>query len=314
MSLPGTWLRALASRVCRRETMERLIDPVIADMQAEQETAGRRGRGRAVLWRGYLSFWLAVGVHCIAAPFQPSSKDAGDSLVRVIAYPLVVFLAMTALLMAPPLFNGFAWRGSAAERIALALTLVPQALPLTIPAGLCLGLIAALRGRRPTTGRLLTVLALAAVATVAVWSMLEWGVPAGNQGFRELVAARLGDGRTVQLDPGLNELGLSRLAQRTDPAAVRHSRLLWALCFASGPLAIFAYGVSARVRRFSTALALGLAACLAYIFATFGLDESMRNGLPGAAAAWVPNVLLLVAGVLLLTKSATGGERHPRLQ
>jgi hypothetical protein len=147
-----------------------------------------------------------------------------------------------------------------------------------------------------------------------VWSMLEWGVPAGNQRFRELVAARLGDGRTVQLDPGLNELGLSRLAQRTDAPAVRHSRLLWALCFASGPLAIFAFGIAARVRRFSTALALGLATCLAYIFVMFGLDESLRDGMLRVVAAWVPNVLLFVAGVLLLKKSATGGERHAGLE
>jgi hypothetical protein len=312
MRLPGTRLRALASRVCGRDTMERLIDPMLADIQAEHESAARRGqRGRIVLWRGYLSFWLAVGLHCLAAAFQPRGRDADISLFRVVAYPIVAFLVLTALLIAPPLQAFPSW-GSASERTALVLTLVPQALPLTIPAGLCLGVIGALRGRRPTTARLLTVLALAAVSTVAVWSMLEWGVPAGNQRFRELVASHLA-GRPVHLEPGLNELGLSRLAQRTDPPAVRHSRLLWALCFASGPLAIFACGISARVRRFSTALALGLAACLAYICATFGLDESLRNGLPGAAA-WIPNVLLFVTGVLLLMKSATGSGRQQGLQ
>ena len=259
---PGTRLRALAWRVCRRETMERLIDPIVADIQAEHEIAARRGQcGWTVRWRGYWSFWSAIARHCLTAPFQASPRDADISLVRVVAYPVVGFVLLTALLMAPPL-RAFPWWGSAADRIAVALTLVPQALPLTIPAGLCLGVIAALRGRRPTSGRVLTVLALAAVSTVAVWAMLEWGVPAGNQRFRELFASHLA-GRPVQLEPGLNELGLSRLTQRADAAAVRQSRLLWALCFASGPLAIFALGISARVRRLSTALALGLAACLA---------------------------------------------------
>ena len=311
MRLPATRLRALASRMCRRDTMERLIDPILADIQAEHELAARRGQhGRTVLWRGYLSFWLAIGLHCLTAPLRPSGPDADDSLVRVVAYPVAGFLVLTALLIAPPL-QAFPWWGSASERIVLALTLVPQALPLTIPAGLCLGIVCALRGRRPTAGRLLTVLALATVATLAVWSMLEWGVPAGNQRYRELVASHLA-GRPVHLEPGLNELGLSRLAQRTDPAAVRQSRVLWALCFASGPLAIFALGVAARVRRFSAALALGVAACLAYIFATFGLEASLRNGLPGAAA-WIPNVMLFVAGVLLLMKSAPEGERRQGL-
>ena len=302
--IPGTRLRALASRLCRTQTMERLIDPVLADLQAEYRHARHaNGRSRLVLWRGYLSFWRAVGLHCLNAPLQPSPAGTNPSLTRVIAYPVIGFVVLTALLIAAPL-QAFPWWGSAADRVGIVLTLVPQALPLTIPAGLCMGVACALRGRRPTAGRVLTVLALAAVATAMVWATLEWAVPAGNQRFRELVATRLGDGRPVHLEPGLNELGLSRLSQRTDPAARRHRRVLWALCFASGPLALFALGVAGRVRRFSAVITLSLGASIAYVFAVWAIDASLRDDMLHALGAWTPNVALVAAGVLLLRAAA----------
>ena len=39
MRPPGTRLRALAARLCAAITMERLVDPAIADLQAEYEEA-----------------------------------------------------------------------------------------------------------------------------------------------------------------------------------------------------------------------------------------------------------------------------------
>jgi hypothetical protein len=47
MTPPGTRLRALAARLCAPITMERLVDPAIADLQAEYEEASRTGPG----WR-----------------------------------------------------------------------------------------------------------------------------------------------------------------------------------------------------------------------------------------------------------------------
>jgi hypothetical protein len=43
MRPPGTRLRALAARLFAASTMERLVDPAIADLQAEYEEALRRG-------------------------------------------------------------------------------------------------------------------------------------------------------------------------------------------------------------------------------------------------------------------------------
>ena len=43
MRPPGTRLRALAARLFAASTMERLVDPAIADLQAEYEEALRSG-------------------------------------------------------------------------------------------------------------------------------------------------------------------------------------------------------------------------------------------------------------------------------
>jgi hypothetical protein len=47
MRPPGTLLRAVAARLFAANTMDYLIDPAIADMQAEYEDASRRG----LTWR-----------------------------------------------------------------------------------------------------------------------------------------------------------------------------------------------------------------------------------------------------------------------
>ena len=47
MKPPGTRLRALAARLLAASTMDYLVDPAIADMQAEYEDASRRG----LTWR-----------------------------------------------------------------------------------------------------------------------------------------------------------------------------------------------------------------------------------------------------------------------
>src|SRR6185503_5559849 len=60
---PGSRLRSLARRMCSQSTMDRLIDPVIADLQCEYAQAirdHRRWRRRWILLRGYLAFWKAV--------------------------------------------------------------------------------------------------------------------------------------------------------------------------------------------------------------------------------------------------------------
>ena len=218
---------------------------------------------------------------------------------RVLAFSLGALAIMTALMVVPPMLD-FKWDGGPLEKLRLILLLVPQALPLSIPTGICVGVLCAMRGRRTSLRHVAAVMAIAAVATFAVWTMLEWGVPAGNQAFREILAARLGDGRPINLDPGLNELGLSRLSQRTDPRAIQHSRLLWALCFATGPLALFSLGLAGVVRRLGAAVVISITAIVLYWALMASIDEAVRAGALRGAGAWVANMLFVLAGVLML--------------
>jgi len=70
MRPPGTLLRAVAARLFAANTMDYLIDPAIADMQAEYEDASRRGltwRKRWICLRGHLAFFTMIVAHGLAA-------------------------------------------------------------------------------------------------------------------------------------------------------------------------------------------------------------------------------------------------------
>ena len=52
----------------------------------------------------------------------------------------------------------------------LALLLIPQALPLSIPAAVCIGILYAMRARRVTRRDLYGVLTIAVLASAVVWA------------------------------------------------------------------------------------------------------------------------------------------------
>ena len=311
MTRPGDRLRRIAARLCDRRTMERLVEPIVADLQTEYGTVSdqEKRQARWLLWRGYGAFWKALVLHCIMATLQPSRSDANGGLRRVVAFSFGALTIMTALLIVPPLLAS-GWGGDLTHRLQLLLLLVPQSLPLSIPSAICVGVLCAMRGHRTQPRHVAAVLAVAGTATFAVWTMLEWGVPAGNQAFREVVAAQFSDGRPVHLEPGLNELGLSRLSQRTDARAIEHTRLLWAICFATAPLAFFSLGLAAVVRRFSSAMVISTAAIVLYWAVMAGIDQALSAGSLRGSGAWVGNILFMLAGMLMLRY----GQHNVRLK
>jgi lipopolysaccharide export LptBFGC system permease protein LptF len=214
---------------------------------------------------------------------------------------------LTVTLVLPPLFPFF-WKLDPLCAALVSVTLVPQALPLSLPAGLCVGVLWAMRGKAVTWRRLSTVLSIAIALAAVVWMVLEWMMPQGNQGFRELMAVRLAvDGHVPRLTPGLNELGLSRLGQRSDPAAIHHYHVLWALCFAAVPLSLLACGLAGYVRRSAPAIALavGLSILYAEWMRVWAEIPSEPRVLP-FMQAWVPNIVLLLLACALIWK----GPRH----
>jgi hypothetical protein len=286
--------------------MERVIDPIVADLQCEYCEAlagGTVWRARLSLVRSYLG--LGRALLCLGMRYvcDPRINNPGFEVAQALIASVLALAILTVALVIPPLLNRHWWHGDPVFGALLSVTLVPQALPLSLPAGLCVGVLWATRGKVVTWRRLCTILALAIAVIAVIWMVLEWIMPWANQLFREMVATRLAvDGRVLTLEPGLNELGLSRLGQRSDPAAVRHYHVLWALCFAAAPLSLSAFGLAGYVRRAASAVALAIALSIAYLAWMWAVASlSPAPPVPPFAQAWMPNmVLLLVACALLL--------------
>lgn len=304
MSAPGRWLRSSAQLICRPRTLERLIDPMISDLQIEYAAALGSWRRRAVvLLSAYAGFWKALALHCVLSSGDPVEPRGDAMLRRAIGFSCLGFVLVTVLLTLPPLVDGIPLGSGRSRPVMLILTLLPQALPISLPVGVCIGIMNAMRTSALTRQHLVVTLTIAFAATCLVLAVMEWGLPWGNQAFRQMVIAELTDGRIVHVEPGLNELGFSGLARRTDVPAVRHYHLMWALGFAPIPLAVFSLAVGAHVRRAAVRAGLILAAVFAYYAVLWVSDSSIRHGAP-MLLAWAPNLLFVVVGVVLL-----GGRR-----
>jgi len=92
--------------VCAKQTMDRVIDPIIADIQTEHEENVRAGVWWRAAWicvSGYAAFWKAVGLHTLRsvprALWNGIAED-GWTLGRMMAYSLGASVAVTLLLAA----------------------------------------------------------------------------------------------------------------------------------------------------------------------------------------------------------------------
>ena len=66
MKRPGARLRAIVARLCCAQTMERLVDPTLADLQAEYETAvsgNRKWESRRIFVLGHIALIQVMAVH-----------------------------------------------------------------------------------------------------------------------------------------------------------------------------------------------------------------------------------------------------------
>jgi predicted permease len=111
MKPPGTRLRALAARLLAPTTMDYLVDPVIADMQAEYEDAARRGltwRKRWICVRDHLAFFKMIVAHGLAAkkrnsgwaPLRGLSLDVRLALRLLVKHIGLTVVATVALAFA----------------------------------------------------------------------------------------------------------------------------------------------------------------------------------------------------------------------
>ena len=220
---------------------------------------------------------------------------------RVVAFSFGALTIMTALLILPPMLDAsyFKWAGGPLEKLRLILLLVPQALPLSIPMGICIGVVCAMRARRTSPRHVAAVLAIAAVAT--------FGSGRCSNGECRRRTRRFGrwSSRDSAMVVSSIRAGTERAGTVATLAAHRRAcspalAVLWAICFATGPLALFSLGIAGVVRRFSAAMAVSVTAILLYWAFMASIDEALREGALRGAGAWVGNLPFVLAGVLML--------------
>jgi lipopolysaccharide export LptBFGC system permease protein LptF len=309
--------------------MERVIDPLIADLQLEHAQANHERQ----LWKGrwirlvasfaLLKVIVLCGGRALLSP-EEGTMDEHRAMIRTVVLSTMSMCAVVVLLLAP------FWRtlliAIQTKHAQMFVYLIPQALPLAIPIGLTIGTLFGFRGC-VLSGRLTRMVLTTAVACSAIsFAILVWLLPAANQSYREWMAGRYGIAQGT-LRKGVNEMTLTELSGQIDSyrgTAMARSTIVrdltfsyhqrWSLACATAVLALFAVGVLAR--RPSTRWIVGLAAmgaCFAYYaLLLLGRSAALGGTIPASAGAWFPNIVFVLFSALLL-KIASARLKDPAL-
>jgi len=90
----GSWLRRFAALVFDADTLARVVDPTLADLQHEVDDAGDdAAAGRAARLRGYFAFWKLVVLSPFVFADWPGRRQLAHSLTHIGV--IVVLLVVT---------------------------------------------------------------------------------------------------------------------------------------------------------------------------------------------------------------------------
>ncbi len=298
--IPGRALHRLASLICSTKSLERVVEPAIADLQREQ--------GAAALLGSYLAVLKVLGM--CALDISDATNDDRRAVKRTLVWAFAFTCAMTMLLVLPPLSSFPEVSGWVA-----AMALLPQALPLAIPIGLAFAVAVGVSGRATMNVAKAMVLAMAA-ASLLSFATLTWGIPAGSQAFRTRVAeVARSNGELVPSNPqkGPNEMTLSELSRDISSFAAsgRHQlarryswtfHLRFTLAVAVLAVAAFLLAVPVDHRLFRGLIAF--VTCFVYWALMYiGEFAIRRDYMTPFAGAWLPNMALAAATILALSYS-----------
>jgi hypothetical protein len=298
MKARGQRLRRLAARLCDEQTMSRVIDPAIADLQHEHAEAWRAGAwpSRSVL-ASYVGVWKALGYGAVSSRLRGWLiwfMSDRSLVTRTALLAIAVGLTMTVLLTLPPLLATSARADQASEWLTF-LYLTPQAVAISIPIGLSLAVMYTMRAS-PMTLRLVgPIAALALLASCLMLIVLDLLVPAANRAFLELTFG----GQIVR---GMNDVRLAELARRSDPYSIHALHMRLSLVVAILTLTGVALGLTSLLRpRWWAAVLMSMAGPTAY-WCLWMLATRVGGRAP-ALTAWAPNLLLGGLAVVLLARA-----------
>lgn len=292
MNRPGRVVHRWLAAWCSPETMTRIVEPAVADMQSELGAAdGKRWKRTRVSWRGYTSLAKALVLYLVEVwwmDFGATTPADRTVLRRALVGSAVVMAIATVGLAVMPSFlllrNGETWR--------LVAYLMPQAMAVSIPLGLLFGILRGTRGQSssPRVHQRLMVVGL--LATVGSFALLGWVVPAANQEFRQKSFEMHFPRDTRPIDRGLAELTLPEMA-----AAAKRERAMVSAYEAQAAAEGVTYRRGAAAAYFLR-LCLSLAPVVLVLAALFVAgsrpQEVWALGAVGAFGAWSYFGLLVV--------------------
>lgn len=333
MSQPGSRLRAFAWWCCA-DTLARIVDPLIADLQHEHARAIRAGqiwRSRALQVGGWMALLKVLAICAWRDDLSARNWTADDrrALIRSLAFSGAIMVAFTGLnlLTVPTALL----RSSHSATSRLLLYLIPQALTVTVTIGATLGILLGVGGRQFSRRVGAGLVALALVASASLFVNVGWILPGANRAYR---VAMFG-GAFAWMPKSTPELTLGEISRTidvvrrepTDPSGWHfgnpplylrdlrfdfHSR--WALSFS--PL-VFAWLALLMMRGCRRRWLLALEACGAflgyYVLLFGGRSLFLRGTVPAFVATWSPSVMFaLIAVVVMLRRSSSVGYEPAR--
>ena len=315
MNRPGARLQRLAAAVCSERARRRLIDPAVADLQAEVSAARRTGsawRALHALGAGYVSIAkvlaIAVGgdLRAEASTWQPEERAAAR---RAVLVAFVATAVATAAFVALPISTGPDWA-------VLGLYLAPSVLPITVPLGLMLAIAWTLHGAARTRKLAVAGMVVAALCSIAMFANLGWLTPEANQAYRETRFAQVFPGRDAP-PRGFFELTWSgmharlREARATEsPHEVRYLEVAYhkKIAYTVAPLAMVGVILALAFRRRwgrgrLMAAAGGVAMAYLLVSEAFSFVGADLNA-PTVVIGWAATALCAAAAVVLLATSS----------
>ena len=301
--IPGQTLHRLAARLCSAKSLERVVEPAIADLQKEFADHAREKVGERRFFNlvtGYVAIWNLIAL-CAAESLTLSPHDR-PGLARAFLWAFGTTVILTILLVVPPA-AGLS-ESIKPEDIVL---LIPQALPLTIPTGIALGIAIGVGGMVITRGAVAVLLLVALLGSAASFGTMNWLMPAANQRFRQNVFNEMGNAGTVM--KGSNEMMLRELRREanalTNAGQSGEARYLmwkyhlrWALPSAAFVLVLFA--ITAALRRRLGAIAVAVITPVAYLVLLFlGETLVLRTDVPPYVGAWLASVTFTLGTAVL---------------
>lgn len=322
MKRPGDTLRSLAARVCSATTMERLIDPVIADMQCEHAEAARQGRMWLCCWiqlAGWLAFWRGVAMYSIER-LKDGMRECLSRDEAVIGRTLGFITAVTVmvmLLMELPYTIGAGRSIGMGRRLAALafLHLLPWAFPIAVSVGVLFGTAYGLRGRPITPRVRRATLTIGAGCAVAAFIAMAWIIPVGNRYFRQVyfpdrIMTKESWGPPAltlhELNLKIDELkgrGMGRSYYAQTFVFNYHTRLaLSATPLLFGLFALVLSEATRRRRSYAVISLIALAASVAYWALLYASRVALSSlWIPGAL--WMPNLIFLAATLFLVHRT-----------